>query len=134
LLRAAFRTVESAHPFTIDAFVLLPDHRQCLRTLPPDDNNDSLRWKLIKKYCSGQYKLPCSPSQTVWQPRYREHQIRDDRDFEKHCDYIHWNPVKHGCTSHVADWPYSSFNRFVRHGIYPENWAGIPDSDDGFGE
>lgn len=145
LLRTAFRTVKSAHPFTIDAFVLLPDHLHCLWTLPPGDKNYPMRWNLVKKYftdhCPDQYKPPRSTSQirkrsqTVWQPRYWEHQIRDDHDFEKHCDYIHWNPVKHGLVSRVVDWPYSSFHRFVRCGIYPENWAAIPnDGDGGYGE
>lgn len=146
LLRAAFRTVKAEHPFTIDAFVLLPNHLHCIWTLPPGDWNYSMRWNVIKNFftnhCSDMYKLPPSPSQqhkraqTVWQPRYWEHQIRDERDFEKHCDYIHWNPVKHGLVSRVADWPYSSFHRFVRLGIYPPDWGGVTESseDDDFGE
>ena len=135
LLRKAFRTVKSAHPFTIDAFVLLPEHLHCIWTLPTGDLNYSMRWNAIKKYftrhCSEEYKLPPNASQrrkrmqTVWQPRYWEHLIRDERDFEKHYDYIHWNPVKHGLVSRVNEWPYSSFHRFVRLGQYPPNWAGF---------
>ncbi|MDD5034036.1 MAG: transposase [Methylococcaceae bacterium] len=142
LLRAAFRTVKSRHPYTIDAFVLLPDHLHCIWTLPLDDEDYPMRWNGIKKhfthYCPDHYKTPSSPTrkrkreQSIWQRRYWEHQIRDDRDFEKHCDYIHWNPVKHGLVSRVVDWPYSSFHRFVRLGIYPPDWAGVPENvDDG---
>jgi putative transposase len=137
LLRTAFRTVKSAHPFTIDAFVLLPDHLHCIWTLPPGDKNYPMRWNAIKnhftRHCPARYKSQPSASQqhkraqTVWQPRYWEHQIRDERDFEKHCDYIHWNPVKHGVATCAGDWPYSSFHRFVRRGIYPSNWAGASD-------
>jgi len=146
LLRTAFRTVKSIRPFTIDAFVLLPDHLHCLWTLPPGDKDYSLRWGEIKKYftihCPDRYKLPTTASQqrkraqTIWQPRFWEHQIRDDLDFEKHCDYIHWNPVKHDWVSRVGDWPYSSFHRFVRLGIYPPDWTGIPENpgDNNFGE
>ncbi|HEY8160369.1 MAG TPA: transposase [Methylobacter sp.] len=146
LLRAAFRAVKSAHPFTIDAFVLLPDHLHCIWTLPPGDHDYSMRWNAIKNYftrrCTDAYKLPPSPSQcrkraqTVWQPRYWEHQIRDERDFEKHCDYIHWNPVKHGLTAHPGDWPYSSFQRYLRFGFYPQNWTMVPEveQNDIYGE
>jgi putative transposase len=138
LLRTAFRTVKSAHPFTIDAFVLLPEHLHCIWTLPPGDKNYPIRWNAIKNYftrhCLAGYKSPQTLSQrrkraqTVWQPRYWEHQIRDDLDFEKHCDYIHWNPVKHGLTSHPGDWPYSSFHNFVRRGIYPSDWTMITEA------
>jgi putative transposase len=60
----------------------------------------------------------------VWQRRFWEHTIRDDGDFERHVDYIHFNPVKHGLVTRVRDWPYSSFHGFVRDGILPEDWAG----------
>jgi hypothetical protein len=40
----------------------------------------------------------------IWQRRYWEHTIRDDRDFAGHFDYIHFNPVKHGLVRHPADW------------------------------
>lgn len=61
---------------------------------------------------------------SLWQQRYWEHQIRDERDFARHVDYVHWNPVKHGHVECVADWPYSSFHRYVKEGIYPPDWMG----------
>jgi putative transposase len=146
LLRDAFRTVKRRHPFSIDAFVLLPDHLHCLWTLPPEDCDYPTRWMLIKslftRHCAPSLKTTRSAAldrkrlQPVWQQRYWEHQIRDDRDFERHCDYIHYNPVKHGHVARVADWPYSSFHRFVRDGAYPADWAGGGDLSDepGFGE
>jgi len=140
ILRTAFRIVKAEHPFTIDAFVLLPEHLHCLWTLPPGDKNYPMRWNAIKNYftrhCSADYKTPRSPyqrrkrAQTVWQPRYWEHLIRDEHDFEKHCDYIHWNPVKHGLVTHPGDWPYSSFHRFVQQGLYPSDWTGVSEDDD----
>ena len=62
---------------------------------------------------------------TIWQRRFWEHLIRDDRDFRRHIDYIHYNPVKHGYVSKVVDWPYSTFHRFVRNGVYPTDWASV---------
>ena len=61
--------------------------------------------------------------QAVWQHRYWEHLLRDETDFARHVDYIHYNPVKHGLTGLPMDWPYSSFRRYVEAGIYPPDWG-----------
>lgn len=61
----------------------------------------------------------------VWQARYWEHTIRDERDYEAHRDYIHYNPVKHGYVSDPSDWPWSSIGRFVRGGDYEPGWGRI---------
>jgi putative transposase len=132
LLRDVFRKVKQAHPFEIDAIVVLPEHLHCIWTLPADDANYALRWGLIKAGFSR--LLPDNERRTesrtkrgergVWQRRYWEHLIRDERDFNKHMDYIHWNPVKHGWVMRVRDWPYSSFHGCVERGLYPADWAG----------
>jgi putative transposase len=41
-----------------------------------------------------------------------------------HVDYIHINPLKHGLVRNVLDWPYSTFHRYVKLGVYSEDWAG----------
>ena len=141
-LRNSIQAMRQHYPFVIDAWVLLPDHLHCLWTLPPDDADHSTRWKLIKRHmtraCSSRLhrKEWMSASKikhresTVWQRRHWEHRIRDDRDFARHCDYIHYNPVKHGLVQNPADWPYSSFHRFVKLGIYSMEWTVVnPDTD-----
>jgi putative transposase len=71
----------------------------------------------------------------LWQRRFWEHTIRDESDFERHADYIHVNPVKHGLVSRVTDWRYSSFHRYVRLGLVPRDWGGdVPDAGHNFGE
>ena len=60
---------------------------------------------------------------SVWQKRFWEHRIRDERDYRVHCDYIHYNPVKHGHATSPLDWPHSTFHRAVRLGEYPANWG-----------
>ncbi len=143
LLRAAFHDTQSRHPFTIEAIVVLPDHLHAIWTLPDGDQNFATRWRLIKSTFSR--ALPrtetISPSRAgkaergIWQRRYWEHTLRDERDFERHVDYIHINPVKHGHTTRVADWPFSSFHRWVRLGVYPEDWAGeVSAYESGYGE
>nr|WP_215607070.1 hypothetical protein [Leptothoe spongobia] len=59
----------------------------------------------------------------LWQRRYWEHWIRDERDFATHCDYIHYNPVRHGLCEKPQNWKYPSLHRFIAEGIYPPNWC-----------
>lgn len=63
----------------------------------------------------------------IWQRRFWEYVIRDERDLERHADYIHYNPVKHGHVNRVSEWPHSSFHRYVERGIYPSDWGGTSD-------
>ena len=71
----------------------------------------------------------------IWQRRFWEHQVRDEADLKRCLDYLHWNPVKHGIVGRVADWPYSTFHRFVREGVYAQDWGGqAVDVADVFGE
>jgi REP-associated tyrosine transposase len=145
-LRDAIQQVRATSPFTVEAWVLLPDHLHCIWTLPPDDTDFSRRWGMIKRLVSGccagdlASSVATTPSRVhrreaaFWQRRYWEHLIRDEDDFHRHVDYIHWNPVKHGLVQRAAQWPYSTFHRFVSDGVYAADW-GIADSDHGnFGE
>lgn len=60
---------------------------------------------------------------SIWQRRFWEHKIKDERDFRVHCDYIHYNPVKHGLVGTTADWEYSTFHRYMGDGIYSNEWG-----------
>ncbi len=133
--------------FTIDAIVILPDHLHCIWQLPPGDDDYSTRWKMIKAHFSKQYKrrisgfginsnvlTEISPTQSMrkkgetglWQRRFWEHTIRDEKDYARHFDYIHYNPVKHGLTAAPAEWKYSSFHRYVHKGFYKPEWGITP--------
>jgi putative transposase len=130
------------HPFTIDAMVVMPDHLRALWTLPENDADFSNRWRRIKAGFSK--ALPNTKQRSasrkskdergIWQRRFWEHLIRDDLDYARHVDYIHFNPVKHGHVSNVKDWPHSTFHRWVREDRLPENWAGNNDDGQIFGE
>jgi putative transposase len=130
-LRSVFRQVRERHPFTVDAMVILPEHLHCIWTLPEGDADYKTRWALIKAEFSrgipvGERRSASRRTRGergIWQRRYWEHVIRDERDYARHVDYIHWNPVKHGWVTQVVDWPYSSFHGFVRRGLYPSDWA-----------
>jgi len=141
-LRSAIVSVRATRPFIIDAWVLLPDHMHCIWTLPAGDADYAARWNLIKRrvsvMCRGAYQrgewLTASNRKhresTHWQRRYWEHQVRDEPDFVRHVDYIHYNAVKHGHCKRVVDWPYSTFHRYVGRGYYPLDWGGVGDDVD----
>ena len=118
-LRCAFARVRTKHPFDIDAAVILPDHLHCIWTLPAGDADFSTRWRLIKS----QFSRHSGIERPVWQPRFWEHCIRSEQDLARHIDYIHYNPVKHGYVAKPAEWPYSSFARFVSQGAYSDDWG-----------
>lgn len=130
-LRNAFDRVRRLRPFRTDAVVVLPDHLHLLCSLPEDDCDFSERVRLIKRSFT-----ESTGRRAVWQSRFWEHTIRDEHDFERHVDYIHFNPVKHGYVQRVVDWPHSSFHRDVRRGIVPSDWGGGSTIDEraAFGE
>ena len=143
VLRTAMRTVRQSMPFDIDAMVVMPDHLHCIWTLPPQDADFATRWRLIKTWFTKNSPqcLRATPNlarvakheQAIWQHRYWEHVIRDENDYARHVDYIHYNPVKHGLAASAIEWPYSSFARYVAAGIYPSDWGQTHISIEGIG-
>jgi putative transposase len=114
--------------------VLLPDHLHLVITLPPGDAAFSKRIAAIKARFTRAYLAGgvAETSQSasrdrqgyrgVWQKRFWEHLIRDEDDLAACCDYIHYNPVKHGHVRCPHAWPWSTFHRHVRHNNYPADW------------
>ncbi|OOF46406.1 REP-associated tyrosine transposase [Rodentibacter trehalosifermentans] len=131
LLREAYQFVKQKYPFKTEAICILPNHIHCIWTLPENDSNYSLRLRLLKTRFSSHFKAKnnLSPSKQrrkekgIWQRRFYEHTIRDDKDFENCVNYIHYNPVKHGWVEKVKDWQFSTFHQYVKNKIYPENWG-----------
>ena len=135
-LRDCIACERRRRPFTILAWVVLPEHMHWLWRLPAEDADFSTRWRRIKTDFSR--GLPRSERRTsirlargergIWQRRFWEHQIRDEADLRRHLDYIHFNPVKHGLVRQAADWPHSSFAHHAAKGLYPLDWAIAPAS------
>ena len=135
-LREAFERVRAENPFRIDALCLLPEHIHCVWSLPQGDADFSGRWRKIKGIFTDLYlgsgggdKGSRSHSRVerqeacLWQRRFWEHVIRDERDFERHADYTHYNPVKHGLVHRAGEWAWSTFRRYVAAGVYDEGWG-----------
>ena len=146
ILRQAIDDVRQDLPFIILAWVLLPEHLHCIWQLPDGDADYSTRWRLIKTFVTKHRKVSWGTwaksdskkrrkEQTLWQRRFWEHTLRNDEDYCRHCDYIHFNPVKHGLCLAPREWPYSSFHRFVKEGRYELGWGSneIPDCREGIG-
>ncbi len=141
-LREATRRTQERYPFHIDAFVVLPDHLHAVWTLPPGDTDFSTRWRLIKSRFAksipkGEELTPVRQARGergIWQRRFWEHLIRNEADYSRHVEYCYINPLKHGLVGCVRDWPFSSFHRDVRAGIFPEDWAGQIEQAGEFGE
>ena len=130
-LRQAFKQVIERYPFIIDGIVVLPEHLHLMMTLPLSDANYSQRLGFIKSCLARQIELlePVSVSRKskrergIWQRRFWEHVIRDELDYSRHLDYIHYNPVKHGYVRSPSEWQYSSIHRYINSGILPQDWA-----------
>ena len=130
-LRHAFTATMAERPFTINAIVILPDHLHTVLTLP--DTDYATRWRIIKARFSREVpKGHVRPSHVarkergVWQRRYWEHHIRNERDYRKHVEYCWLNPVKHGLVERPSAWPHSSIHRDIRQGTAPPRMAITP--------
>ena len=128
LLGSMFRRCLLKWPFTINALVLLPEHLHAIWSLPPGDVEYSkaagvgLKKEFTKEWLRtgvGCFEERFSDARRrerrrgVWQPRFWEHTLEDEDDFERHFDYVHYNPVKHGHVRCPRDWPSSTFHRWV---------------------
>ncbi len=148
-LRHAIARTRHDHPFKLDAIVILPDHLHALWTLPSDDADFLTRWRLIKarftrewlaspeasseglasrptgsaSWMPSDFVRAARSERAVWQQRFWEHRIRDEADIERHLDYIHYNPVKHGVAACPHAWAWSSFDRIVAESIYSHDWC-----------
>jgi putative transposase len=134
-LHEAIRIVHRKRPVDVTAIVLLPDHIHTVWTLPQGDVDYSLRWKRIKEEFTlaylegGGVEMTRSQSRlrrgerSIWQRRFWEHTVRDEKDLQRCVDYVHWNPKKHGHVANVRDWLWSSFHRYVELGEYTNDWG-----------
>jgi putative transposase len=123
-LRVAVRQTMAERPFTVRAWVVLPDHMHCVWDLPEGDADHAVRWGAIKaRFSKG---LPAGRvgdgrvlrrGQGVWQRRFREHHCRGEGDVAECVRYCWSNPVKHGYVERPEDWPWSSVRRDIRRGV-----------------
>ena len=136
LLGQALRETFAKHPMTVHELVLLPDHLHLLCSVPDESQDYSLRIQQVKRrftrgwLAAGGAEGQRRPSRQrksergVWQRRFYEHTIRNQREYRDHVVYVHMNPVKHALVERPADWPWSTFHRHVRDGLLDADWCG----------
>ena len=108
-----------------------PNHLHAVWTLPDGDTDFANRRRTIKQHFSRALDATEGRSvvrlrrgeRGIWQRRFWEHLIRDEEDWRRHVDYIHYNPDKHGYVPRPTDWVHGSFSRMVELGLYPPNWG-----------
>jgi len=142
-LRAVYADAQHKLPFETIAICVLPEHLHAIWTLPAHNADYSRRWSFIKAGFSHGVRATTTRTASqaakrdkgVWQRRFWEHQVRGEDDLQRHVDYIHFNPVKHGLVARAADWPHSSFHRYVKQGWLPADWGLAANALEGrFGE
>lgn len=137
LLRKSFECSKQMFEFDIIAIVVLPDHMHLI--LKPETPADyskiigKIKRDFTKALDDEYIDKNISKSRIkrkekgVWQRRFYEHTIRNEKSFNDLLDYIHFNPVKHGYVQNVKNWKYSSFNKFVNQGSYEPDWGTFND-------
>jgi putative transposase len=140
LLRTVLRRVKELHPFAVLGYVFLPQHLHVM-LLPTGDSNFSQIMHSLKPNYTKAYKraVGITGSLKFWQKRFYDHIIRDETDFARHLDYVHYNPVKHRLVTRPEDWPHSSFQAWKVRGAYPDTWGwsvppSLVDFDEEMGE
>ncbi len=140
LLRESFKYAKQKHDFEIFASVILPDHLHLILNIGnlcdysaiislikatfSKNINECELLNIKENLTSSKIK---KREKGVWQRRFIEHTIRDEKDLCNHLDYIHYNPIKHGLVKNVNDWEHSSFKKFVRTKWYEPNWGNYND-------
>ena len=124
LLRRNLYETKRHHPFSMLAYCFLPDHFH-LMLRPTGASNFSAIMHSFKPNFTKDYKahLGITGSMKFWQKGFWDHVIRSPEDLQRHFDYIHYNPVKHGLVAHPEDWSYSSYRIWQSRGFYPERWG-----------
>ena len=125
ILWETISNVQVIHSFDFIAHIILPDHAHWLMRVHDIEGDYSKIMHSIKRNFTMNYKKhhTITSSFSVWQKRFWDHVIRDEYDFSRHLDYIHWNCVKHKYVNHPEDWPHSSYVHWQRIGYYPERWG-----------
>ena len=133
LLVKAFLNVRGKADFGLIAWVVVPDHIHCLMEIK-EGAVSSIVQKLKMSFGALYRGKMGIKSGRIWQKRFWDHIIRNQEDFNRHLDYIHYNPVKHGLGKNPFVWPFSSIKRY--HELYPPDWCVSEQTsfEDDFGE
>jgi len=124
LFRSTMRRAREYHPFEMRAYVFLYDHLHFLIFVPETTNVSKLLQSIQRNFTRNYKREHGIPhSLHLWQRGFWDHVIRDQRDLERHFDYIHYNPVKHRYVTRPEAYAHSSYLEYVRRGWYEIGWG-----------
>ena len=135
LLWRALENVREQHRLILDAWVVLPDHIHMLIRLDGQDISDLMRRFKLSFSLSYRHRAGLTQGR-LWQYRFWDRIIRDQEELNRHIDYIHYNPVKHGLSDNPFAWRYSSASQYLSQGYYAPDWgvSGSVNIEGAFGE
>ena len=135
ILKQGVARARSRVPFEPIAWVVLPDHIHAIVDPGEIDLSGIVR-RVKLSFANLYYRKHQVRGGTIWQRRFWDHVIRDQADMNRHLDYIHYNPVKHGLVADPFAWRYSTLDRYFREEYYSRDWGvrEIPGIDGDFGE
>ncbi|MCX7556247.1 transposase [Xanthomonadaceae bacterium JHOS43] len=125
MVLASLRAAKQRHPFRHHAHVLLHDHLHLMISPYPGVEIPALIGCFKRAALSRLHHI-APATRRLWQPRYHDHIVRDENDFARHLDYLHFNPVKHGLAQHAGAWPWSSLAAWQSRGVYAPTWGHTP--------
>ena len=114
LCRILLVTIEyhkTVFDYCVFGYCLMPDHLHLI--LKPEGRfNLSFIMKMIKGSFARKVNRLNGKEGSLWQPRFYDEGIRDERQLLIQLEYIHNNPVQAGLTSNPGEYAYSSFNQY----------------------
>ncbi|BAF73175.1 REP-associated tyrosine transposase [Sulfurovum sp. NBC37-1] len=126
ILRKSFQLSKKNYDYRIAAIVIMPDHLHMIITPKNVEEYPKIISHIKRSFVYGldhaikvkaKMTLNQSPYRRkhsgIWQKRYYEHTIRNEKDMLEKMQYMYHNPVKHGYVDEPNQWEYSSF-RFKR--------------------
>lgn len=112
------------------AWILLPDHFHAI--VEVNDSSISQIIHAFKAAFRPRFSRAYGPGR-IWQHRFWDHIVRDERDLQRHVDYIHFNAVHHSYAEDPEFWNWSSYSEFLQLG-WCDRLNGESYDDGEFGE
>ena len=125
IIKTSFINTIKIYKYKLIAYNIQPNHIHCI-IKPKNISDYSKIIKSFKYSFTKEYKNKNRILLKIWQNRFYEHTIRDEKDMNVHLDYIHYNSMKHNKVA-PQNWEYSSFEKYVKRGMYDINWCNYSD-------
>lgn len=117
-----WRAVSDETGMELICWAILPNHLHVII-----DTNFNSMSKLSHAFKLASAKLfhveRVSHRKTLWESSGWDQPLTSKEDLERHIDFVHYNPVKHGLASSPWEYQHSSFREFVKHGYYFKDWT-----------